>query len=57
MVIHVGYNENVRVKGRPVPSRLLPAPLHTLVLDLGGLGGATDVFETGTMELLDFDAV
>ena len=57
LVIHVGHNENVLVAGRQVPSRFLPAPLHTLVLDLGALGGNTDVFRPGTMELLDFDAV
>ncbi len=56
-VIHVGFNENVRVSGKAVPTRVLPAPLHILTLDLGGLGGDTDPFRPGTIELLDFDAV
>ena len=54
IAIHAGVNRDVRVRGVPVPRRLLPSPLNLLALGFGDRA-TNSITDVGVYEFLDTD--
>ena len=54
-IVHAGTNPAVRLRGIPLPRRLMPSPLEVVLHPLHP-GFDADALELGGFEFLDFDA-
>ena len=54
--LYAGFNARARVRGLPVPRRLLPQPLNLIYRQINPQAPAQDEFRLSVFEFLDFDA-